>query len=149
LLLLSHALNPKGAACVKKKRRLSALKTADTRAIYLALDELVGGSSNVSILAKDAENDRPVLYRPFRGKNGPSFPLWLRFCGAKVFSALWNLSGSQRRSGQTGSGSETNSQLELRDNARASAEFLTRAFERFNIAEIGKALVTVLRKRTL
>jgi DNA-binding phage protein len=75
LLLLSHALNPKGAACVKKKRRLSALKTADTRAIYLALDELVGGSSNVSILAKDAENDRPVLYRPFRGKNGPSFPL--------------------------------------------------------------------------
>ena len=49
----------------------AALKTADTRAICLALDELVRGSSNVSILARDAEIDRSVLYRSFRGEKGP------------------------------------------------------------------------------
>jgi DNA-binding phage protein len=44
-----------------------------------------------------------------------------------------------------GQGSKTDPHPELRDNARASAKLLTRAFESFNIAEIGKALETVRR----
>jgi hypothetical protein len=53
----------------------AALKTADTKAICLAFDELVRGSSNVAILASDAEIDRSVLIAPFAATTVQGFPL--------------------------------------------------------------------------
>ena len=52
----------------------AALKTADTRAVCLALDELVRGSSNVSILARDAETVR-FFIALFAARRGQGFPL--------------------------------------------------------------------------
>jgi hypothetical protein len=44
-----------------------------------------------------------------------------------------------------GQGSKTTAYIEFRADSEASAEFLTRAFERANIGEIGNALASVLR----
>jgi probable addiction module antidote protein len=125
----------------------AALKTADARAICLALDELVRGSSNVSILAKDAEVDRSVLYRSFRGEKGPRLSLVMKVLRSLRFQFVVEFERQPKKikPNRFGQGSKTTPQLELRDNARASAKFLTRAFESFDIAEIGKALETVLR----
>jgi probable addiction module antidote protein len=125
----------------------AALKTANTKTICLALDDLVRGSSSVSRIAKEAEIDRSVLYRSFRGKKGPRLSLAIRVLRSEGFQLIVKFERQPKKikPNRFGRGAKTTAYLKLRDNSKASAEFLTRAFESSDIAEIRKALESVLR----
>lgn len=125
----------------------SALKAGDPEAIRVAIDEIVHQSPNVSKLAKEAGIDRSIFYRHFRGKKGPRLAIVIKVLSAAGFGLIVKVERQPRKGkpNHFGQGSKTTAHLELRWNSKASAEFLTRAFEKSDIGEIVKALENVLR----
>ena len=119
----------------------AALKTADIKTISLAFDDFVR-SSNVAMLAKRADIDRSILYRSFRGKKGPRLSLAMKVLHSAGFQLIVKFDRQPRKIGPNpfGQGTKTTAHLKLRNNSKASAEFLSRAFASSDIGEIGKAL---------
>lgn len=124
----------------------AALKTADIKTISLAFDDFVR-SSNVAMLAKRADIDRSILYRSFRGKKGPRLSLAMKVLHSAGFQLIVKFDRQPRKiePNPFGQGTKTTTHLKLRNNSKASAEFLSRAFASSDIGEIGKALESVLR----
>src|SRR5271169_1966652 len=106
----------------------AAFKTADSKTICEVLDDFVRGSS-VSKLAKNANVDRSVLYRSFRGKKGPRLSLLISVLRSAGFQLVVKVERQPKKDkpNRFGQGSKTTANRELRGNSRASAEFLTRA----------------------
>ena len=125
----------------------AALKTADTKTVCAALEELVRSSPNVSKLAHEADINRAILYRTFRGKKGPRLAVVISVLRAAGFRLIVKTERHPKKSkpNRFGQGSKTTAHLELRWNSKASAEFLTLAFETSDLGEIVKALESVLR----
>jgi probable addiction module antidote protein len=125
----------------------AALKTADTKAVCAVLEELVRRAPNVSKLAQEASLDRSILYRTFRGKKGPRLLVVLNILRAAGFRLIVKVERQPRKTkpNRFGQGSKTTAHLELRSDSKASAEFLTLAFEKSDIGAIVKALEGLLR----
>jgi probable addiction module antidote protein len=125
----------------------AALKTADTKAVYAALEALVRRSPDRSKLAKDAGINRAILYRTFRGKKGPRLAIVINVLRAAGFRLIVKFERQPKKGkpNHFGQGSKTTAHLELRWNSKASAEFLTLAFEKSDIGEIVNALESMLR----
>jgi probable addiction module antidote protein len=125
----------------------TALKAADTKAVCAVLEELVRSSPNVSKLALEANINRAIFYRTFRGKKGPRLAIVINVLRAAGFRLIVKFERQPKKGepNRFGQGSKTTAHLELRWNSKASAEFLTLAFEKFDIEEIVKALESVLR----
>ena len=125
----------------------AALKTADTKAVCAALEKLVRSSPNVSKLAHDAKIDRSRIYRTFRGKEGPRLAVVINVLRAAGFRLIVKFERQPKKGkpNHFGQGSKTTAHLELRWNSKASAEFLTLAFEKSDVGEIVNALESVLR----
>jgi probable addiction module antidote protein len=125
----------------------AALKTADIKTVCAALEELVRSSPNVSKLAHEAGINRAILYRTFRGKKGPRLAAVVSVLRAAGFRLIVKIERRPKKStpNRFGQGSKTTAHLELRWNSKASAEFLTLAFETSDLGEIVKALESVLR----
>ena len=125
----------------------AALKTADTKTVCAALEELVRSSPNVSKLAHEADINRAILYRSFRGKKGPRLAVVLNVLRAAGFRLIVKFERQPKKGkpNRFGQGSKTTAHLELRGNSKATADFLTLALETFDLGEIVKALESVLR----
>jgi probable addiction module antidote protein len=125
----------------------AALKTADIKTVCAALEELVRSSPNVSSLAHEAGINRAILYRSFRGKKGPRLAVVLNVLRAAGFRLIvkYERQPKKGKPNRFGQSSKTTAHLELRWNSKASAEFLTRAFETSDLGEIVKALESLLR----
>ena len=125
----------------------AALKTADAKTVCAALEELVRSSPNVSKLAHDARIDRSRIYRSFRGNKGPRLAVVINLLRAAGFRLIVKFERQPKKAkpNHFGQGSKTTAHLELRWNSKASAEFLTLAFEKADVGEIVKALESVLR----
>ena len=125
----------------------AALKTADTKAVCAALEKLVRSSPNVSKLAHEAKIDRSRIYRTFRGKEGPRLAVVINVLRAAGFRLIVKFERQPKKGkpNHFGQGSKTMAHLELRWNSKASAEFLTLAFEKSDVGEIVNALESVLR----
>ena len=125
----------------------AALKTADAKTVCAALEELVRSSPNVSKLAHDARIDRSRIYRTFRGNKGPRLAVVINLLRAAGFRLIVKFERQPKKAkpNHFGQGSKTTAHLELRWNSKASAEFLTLAFETSDLGEIVKALESVLR----
>ena len=125
----------------------AALKTADAKTVCAALEELVRSSPNVSKLAHDARIDRSRIYRSFRGNKGPRLAVVINLLRAAGFRLIVKFERQPKKAkpNHFGQGSKTTAHLELRWNSKASAEFLTLAFETSDLGEIVKALESVLR----
>ena len=125
----------------------AALKTADAKTVCAALEELVRSSPNVSKLAHEAKINRSRIYRTFRGNKGPRLAVVINLLRAAGFRLIVKFERQPKKAkpNHFGQGSKTTAHLELRWNSKASAEFLTRAFETSDLREIVKALESVLR----
>jgi len=125
----------------------AALKTADAKTVCAALEELVRSSPNVSKLAHDARIDRSRIYRTFRGNKGPRLAVVINLLRAAGFRLIVKFERQPKKGkpNRFGQGSKTTAHLELRWNSKASAEFLTVAFETSDLGEIVKALESLLR----
>ena len=131
-----------------RKTLEAALKTADPLTIFAALDALVRMSPSVSKLAKDAGADRSMLYRAFRGEKGPRLSLVVRVLSSAGFQLIVKADGKRPqndRPNRKGQARKTTAHLELRSNPRASAKFLTAAFETSDTVAIVRALDDTLR----
>ena len=124
-----------------------ALKTADTKSICAAIDTIVRRSPNVSQLAKEAGISRSMLYRSLRGKKGPTLVTILRILRSVGFQLVVKFERQPKKDKPNpfGQSSKTTAHLELRGDSKASAKFLTRAFENDDLIEITKALEDTLR----
>ena len=125
----------------------AALKTADAKTVCGALEELVRSSPNVSKLAHEARIDRSRIYRTFRGNKGPRLAVVINLLRAAGFRLIvkYERQPKKGKPNRFGQASKTATHLELRWNSKASAQFLTRAFETSDLGEIVKALESVLR----
>ena len=125
----------------------AALKTANAKTVCAALEELVRSSPNVSKLAHEARIDRSRIYRTFRGNKGPRLAVVINLLRAAGFRLIVKFERQPKKAkpNHFGQGSKTTAHLELRWNSKASAEFLTLAFETSDLGEIVKALESVLR----
>jgi probable addiction module antidote protein len=125
----------------------AALRTADIRPICAVIDTALRKSSNVSRLAKDAGVDRSALYHSFRSRQtGPGLDLTIRILRALgirfVVEFVRQPKIIPRRFGPT---RKSDANLELGSNSKMAAQYLTRAFDTFEIAAIVAAFSDVLR----
>jgi probable addiction module antidote protein len=125
----------------------AALRTADILPICAVIYTALRKSSDVSSLAKDAGVGRTALYRSFRSKRkGPGLDLTIKILSALgirfVVEFVRQPKINSRRSGPP---RKSDVHLELGSNSRMAAQYLTRAFDTFEIAAIVAAFSDVLR----
>jgi probable addiction module antidote protein len=125
----------------------TALRTADVHAICAAIDAAIHKSPNVSSLAEEAGLDRANLYRTFRiGQRGPRLDLTIKILSALGFRLVVEFVRQPKISpSQFGRSGKSDAHLELRSNSRLVAQYLTRAFDTSQTAEIVAAFSDVLR----